>query len=73
MGLYIPPQCSCDQAAASVGLAHICSHPSYCRGSIFFLRVLNIPGLSTFPLIESMPVTLVVVSLSKITILKKLS
>lgn len=39
----------------------------------FFLRVLNIPGLSTFPLIEIMPVTLVVTSLSKLTILKKLS
>ena len=58
MGNYIRLQGACDQAAASIGLAHIYSHPAYCRGSIIFLKVLTISGLSSFPLTEGKPVTL---------------
>lgn len=45
--------------AASVGLAHLYLHPACCRGStIFFLEVLTMLGLSTFPLVDGKPVTL---------------
>lgn len=58
MGNHIHLQRVCNGAAASVGLAPMYSLCSYCRGSIIFLKVLNISGLSIFPSIEGMPVTL---------------